>query len=144
RTEVASPVGGPMSIRWMCKDAAGRTALGYAVNRRSVALARILLEGGADPNASFHDGGEYWSISNRPKSRLPDWFAGRPAEDQVDTDSTSALAMAVRGFDEDMAVILLEFGANPFQPDGDGKTPMLLAEDPGAAKIRQILQRAKW
>lgn len=106
------------------EDYLGRRALHKAVSNNQLAMAEMLLSGGADVNAQDHQG--YIPLTTVCSTDDADedmvkLLLEHKADAELQTkvgglDSLTALMCAVRGGMEDIVRLLLEAGANPNAP----------------------------
>lgn len=118
-----TPVAGAAIISRQ-RHVTGNTALGLAVKNGNLSIAKYLIQAGAEVNTPFYNGGNH-HVNERKR------LTERDSRSVVYTPSTTALAMSVRAKNEDMIRLLLQHGANPNQPDGDGRAPHMIAEELG-------------
>jgi ankyrin repeat protein len=127
------------------RDAAGRTALHYAVEFRQTDILCLLLTYGADPNQQDTNGA---TVLHRLEngSRVSDLLtalvnAGADL-DAPDGDDYTRLMRAAATGETRMVNLLLEAGACASASNRHGHTPLLLAAFEGRHRIIEKLQNA--
>jgi ankyrin repeat protein len=112
-------------------------ALMFAVQYRSRATARTMLEHGADPNARDDDERTplMRAARNSDAELVPVLLAAGAEVDLVDTNGMSALHHACTKANVPNVHALLEAGAGRALEDAAGRTPRAVAEELGKKKI---------
>ena len=106
------------------KDPAGRTPLVRAWKRKNYAVARVLLEAGADPEARWFG----WPLIVSSDSYQTCLLLQHGADvNAVNEQGFTALMMAAEVGDPALAELLLESGANPDLQDAQGRTALMFA-----------------
>jgi ankyrin repeat protein len=125
------------------------TPLMAAIGALSTNAVRLLLENGADPNLA---GGYYQEKPNSPL-HLASSFAPAPgivkllhaAKANIEATNGAGftpLQAAVRYQKDDVALVLLDAGANPNRAFPDGATMLHLATDGRVALVRSLLEHS--
>jgi hypothetical protein len=127
------------------RDAHDRTALMIAAENGHGAVASILLENGADPNAVGRHVGDtaLMNAAYRGHADIVTVLIGHGADvNAVRRDGVTALILAARKDRVDIVETLLEKGAKVDAADDEGRTPLMIAKANGNVGMIEMLTRA--
>jgi ankyrin repeat protein len=110
------------------RDAAGATALRRAVSIQHLALARLLLEAGADPNSAV------WSAAMAGTDAMRGLLDDHGANWDLEQDGRTVLIVSIRGGDSQAVIWLLAHGADPNRRDRQRRTALHHAAIHGVAE----------
>ncbi|WP_340163347.1 ankyrin repeat domain-containing protein [Commensalibacter communis] len=120
----------------------GHTALILACYHNQLEAVKLLLEKGADPNIVDNKGATALT-GVAFKGYIPIAQLLIKAGANVDAENNlrrTALMFAILFGRNDMAKFLIESGANPHHTDGEGVTPIQLAERQGDEELVTLLK----
>ncbi|MDI2112846.1 ankyrin repeat domain-containing protein [Commensalibacter nepenthis] len=120
----------------------GHTALILACYHNHLEAVELLLEKGADPNIVDNKGATALT-GVAFKGYIPIAKLLVNAGAKIDSENNlkrTALMFAILFGRNDMAQFLIESGANPHHTDGEGVTPIQLAERQGDAELINLLK----
>ncbi len=121
----------------------GFTPLHFAAFFGQEAVARLLLDSGADPAAVAHNLMRVQPLHSAAATRQLGIVRlllerGTPANARQQAGWTALHAAAQNG-DREMAEVLLSFGADPVQTNDDGRTAASLAAEKGHSELAALL-----
>ena len=124
-----------------CSDErSGESALAIAVGRADVAMVRLLLEHGADPNFLETATWPLDTAAGRGYKEILELLLDEDADpDAQDEDGCTPLIGAASGGHLEIVELLLEVGADPRCKDRYGKRPILFAAEKGHTEIVDLL-----
>jgi uncharacterized protein len=108
----------------------GRTPLFIAIQKRQIELARLMIQGGADINAIAVGGSPFLlavTLGTYEDAEIEDLFlrsGQKPNIDAKDPHERTALVWAILNRRSQIAMWLLQHGAQVNTVDSDGKTPL--------------------
>jgi ankyrin repeat protein len=108
--------------------ALAETTLVISAEKGDAAVVARLLAEGADPNT--------WVQRCQPMAGVVEPPTGRAV---THTSSTTALVAAAHCGQLEVARLLMDGGADPSRPTGDGDTPLMLAAGHGRLEVLQLL-----
>jgi ankyrin repeat protein len=125
-------------------DPAGSAPLHHAAGFGSVEVVTLLLDAGADVNATNRRGSTplFWAIDDEAKVRLLLARGARVNHRQVE-GRTPLYQAASMGSGHGVMRVLIAAGADPNTPIANGRTPLMAAAGRGDLEAMQILVEAK-
>jgi ankyrin repeat protein len=138
-TERLLAAGGDANARLL----SGETPLMEAARRGNLATVRVLLSGGADPDAREVNGGQnamMWAIAQRHATVMEELVRRGADINARSKRGFTALMFAAQQGDADCVRILLDAGANPNDAmPRTGLTPLLIASAMGRTRAATLL-----
>ena len=125
------------------RDSEGRTALLLASMGGHAGIVALLLEKGANPNATDAEGKSALrhALHAHPEVAKALLEGGADAN-QRDGDGRRLLMNGVIGGDAASVRLLLDGGADPNIRNNEGLSPLLIAEEVGASEVVELLRAA--
>ena len=126
------------------QDNGGSTLLHHAAGFASAGMMQLLLDKGADPNATNRRKSTplHWAIDDEAKVRL--LFARHAAIDAKQADGRTPLYQAASiGNASHIVRLLLDRGADPNASTATGATPLMAAANRGDVEVIQLLLSKK-
>jgi len=117
----------------------GETALGFAASAGTLHTLKLLLEKGADVNATTETGLTPLMMVSDDRQKIRELLKGGAKLDAVDRNGRSAIFFAVLNFQTNKLSILLEAGASPRLRDTRGDTPITLARKLKSREEKQAI-----
>ena len=127
-------------------DVSGRTPLWWAVRRSDTAVARLLLEYGADPNKNPRVGFPilHSAVASNEHTTVELLLRAGAHINELNTSGTTALSVAASQSDNvDILRILLKYGINMDVQNRRGKTGLMWASVYGRSKMVAFLIQHK-
>ncbi|CAK9034688.1 unnamed protein product [Durusdinium trenchii] len=134
----------PLNPNWTGADIDLPAPILFAAKRGHLEVVRLLLEAGADQNATTQDGATALMFAAHKghlevvRLLLEAGADPKPA----DQDGTTALTHAACNGHLEVVRVLLEAGADPKAAAQDGTTALILAAESGQLEVQQLLLEA--
>lgn len=118
------------------KSVEGETALMFATGSGDFKTVKLLLEKGADPEASTIEGITPLITSKGDENVIRMLLESKARIDATDINGQSALFYSIKNLQLEKIKLLLKFGANPVIKDKNGITPVAFAKQLPESKTR--------